>query len=163
MNYIVDIVVIIPLVIFAFIGYQRGFLHEVVTVIEWTLGLLAAWHFGRYLEPQLGRLIHYPLVREWSARVIVFLIMMFVIAAVGKAVLKTVHLALDKNVDKGLGVTFGAVRGLMVLGVLVLLGQLLRLDGAGWWRHSALMPYGESAANGVRLLVGESEHRKPMA
>ena len=44
----------------------------------------------------------------------------------------------------------------MLLGVFVILGQLLRLQGERWWRHSLLIPYGESIANGLRTLVGEA-------
>jgi hypothetical protein len=40
--------------------------------------------------------------------------------------------------------------------VFVILGQLLRLSGESWWRHSLLIPYGESVANGLRSLVGEA-------
>jgi hypothetical protein len=38
----------------------------------------------------------------------------------------------------------------------VILGQLLQLPAEGWWRHSLMIPYGESIANGLRSLVGET-------
>ena len=41
------------------------------------------------------------------------------------------------------------------LGVLVMLGQLLRLDGESWWRKSLLVPYGEAVADVLRAVVGE--------
>jgi uncharacterized membrane protein required for colicin V production len=44
---------------------------------------------------------------------------------------------------------------LVLLGVFVILGQLLRLQDEPWWLHSKLVPYGESIANGLRVLVGE--------
>ena len=47
----------------------------------------------------------------------------------------------------------------MLLGVFVILGQLLRLQGERWWRQSLLIPYGESIANGLRALVGEERVR----
>jgi membrane protein required for colicin V production len=158
---IIDFVLIFAVAVFSYIGAQRGFLHEVVTVIVWVLSLLAAWHFAHLVEPELGGLLAETTVRTWSARLIALLIGLFVLSAVGKAVLHYVKLSLDKGVDRGLGITFGTIRGVMLLGVIVLLGQLLRLDGEVWWRHSALMPYGESVANGVRMLVGESTvHRR---
>jgi hypothetical protein len=43
----------------------------------------------------------------------------------------------------------------VLLGVFVILGQLLRLSEEGWWRHSLLIPHGESIANGLRSVVGE--------
>ncbi|MBV8444636.1 MAG: hypothetical protein JOZ92_01835 [Candidatus Dormibacteraeota bacterium] len=44
----------------------------------------------------------------------------------------------------------------MLLGVFVILGQLLELQDERWWRQSILIPYGESIANGLRVLVGEA-------
>jgi len=48
----------------------------------------------------------------------------------------------------------------VLLGVFVILGQLLRLQGEHWWRGSLLIPYGESIANGLRTLVGEEHVRQ---
>ena len=31
---------------------------------------------------------------------------------------------------------------------------LMKLNGELWWRHSMLIPYGDSVANGLRVLVG---------
>ena len=52
----------------------------------------------------------------------------------------------------------GLVRGAIVLGVLVILCQLLHLDGERWWHESLLIPYVERVANGLRTLVGEQHH-----
>src|SRR6266480_1164444 len=49
---------------------------------------------------------------------------------------------------------------LVLLGVFVILGQLLRLPEEHWWQHSMLIPYGESIANGLRMLVGEERVRR---
>ena len=35
----------------------------------------------------------------------------------------------------------------MVIGVFVLIGQGLRLEGEQWWKSSLLMPYAEHAAS----------------
>ena len=163
LGHIVDIVVVIAVAIFGYMGIKRGALREVVTVIVWVLGLVVAWHSGNALDPQLRWLLKSEDARIWTARVIVFLTMLFVGWAVGKALLHHVHVNMDKNLDHALGVTCGALRGILVVGVLVLFGQQLSLDRHLWWRHSTLMPYGESVANGVRALVGEGGHRRPAA
>jgi membrane protein required for colicin V production len=161
--HVVDIIVVFAVAIFAIMGTRRGVLREVVTVSVWVLGLLTAWHSGHFLEPQLRWLLRADVARIWSARALVFLIMLFVGWAVGKALLHHVHINMEKGVDRALGLTFGALRGVIVVGVLVLFGQQLSLDRHLWWRHSALMPYGESVADGVRALVGEEGHRRSTA
>ncbi|HEY0766592.1 MAG TPA: CvpA family protein, partial [Steroidobacteraceae bacterium] len=66
-----------------------------------------------------------------------------------------VRLSIFSGMDRLLGFAFGVLRGFVLLGVFVILGQLLRLQEEHWWRHSMLVPYGESIANGLRALVGE--------
>jgi membrane protein required for colicin V production len=66
-----------------------------------------------------------------------------------------VRLSIFSGMDRLLGFAFGILRGFLLLGVFVILGQLLRLPAEGWWRHSLMIPYGESIANGLRSLVGE--------
>jgi uncharacterized membrane protein required for colicin V production len=61
--------------------------------------------------------------------------------------------------DRFLGFALGAVHGAIVLGVLVILCQLLHLDGERWWQESRLVPYAERVADGLRTLVGEEHHR----
>jgi len=71
-----------------------------------------------------------------------------------------VRLSIFSGMDRLLGFAFGLLRGLVLLGVFVILGQLLRLQEEQWWRHSMLIPYGESMANGLRMLVGEERVRR---
>ena len=59
------------------------------------------------------------------------------------------------GMDRFLGLVFGLLRGVVLLGVFVILGQVLRLDGERWWTRSLMIPYGESVANGLRTMVGE--------
>jgi len=75
--------------------------------------------------------------------------------AVGAVLGHFVRLSIFSGTDRFLGLMFGLARGVLLLGVFVILGQLLRLDGERWWRQSLLMPYGESVANGLRAFVGE--------
>ena len=65
------------------------------------------------------------------------------------------RLSIFSGMDRLLGFVFGLLRGFVVLGVFVILAQLLRLNEGEWWRHSLLIPYGESISNGLRSLVGE--------
>ena len=80
-------------------------------------------------------------------------------AGVGATLGHFVRLSIFSGLDRLLGFAFGLLRGFVLLGVFVILGQLLRLQGEHWWRGSLLIPYGESIANGLRTLVGEERVR----
>jgi len=154
-----DYVVIAAILISAVVGGLRGFLREVVAFVAWVVGLFLAWHFSDLVAPHLGGLLAGAHVQPWAARVIIVLLVLLLGAAVGAVLGHYVRLSIFSGMDRLLGVVFGVLRGLVLLGVFVILGQLLELQDEQWWRHSMLMPYGESIANGLRALVGE--HRVP--
>ena len=155
-----DYVVIAGFVLSAVIGALRGFLREAVALATWLIALFVAWHFSDLIEPHLGGLLAGSSVKIWAARIILVVLVLLIGAGVGATLGHFVRLSIFSGMDRFLGLVFGALRGIVLLGVFVILGQLLRLDGERWWRHSLLIPYGESTANGLRALVGEDRvHR----
>jgi membrane protein required for colicin V production len=142
----------------AIIGLLRGFLREVVAVVTWLLALFIAWHFGALLAPHLGGLLTDGQVRPWAARAILFLLVLFIGSMAGVFIGHFVRLSMFSGMDRLLGFAFGLARAAVVLGVLVIICQLLRLDGESWWRESVLVPYAERVAEGLRTLVGDEHH-----
>jgi membrane protein required for colicin V production len=129
-----------------------------VAVVTWLLALFLAWHFSDLVAPHLGGLLAGSSVRIWAARAILVIVILLIGAGIGALLSHYVRLSIFSGADRFLGLAFGAVRGLVLLGVLVILGQLLRLEDERWWRQSLVIPYGESIANGLRALVGEPKH-----
>jgi membrane protein required for colicin V production len=154
-----DYVVIAAVVLSAAIGAVRGFLREAVALGAWVIALFLAWHFSDLIAPHLGGLLSDSEVRPWAARVIIVALVLLLGALVGAMLGHFVRLSIFSGLDRLLGFAFGVLRGFVLLGVFVILGQLLRLQDERWWRHSVLIPYGESVANGLRTLVGEERVR----
>ena len=152
---VTDYLVIVAVVISAIVGALRGFLREAVALVTWLVALFIAWHFADLIEPHLGGLLAGSYVKPWAARIIIVLLILLLGAAIGAMLDHFVRLSIFSGMDRFLGFVFGLLRGLVLLGVFVILGQLLRLDGEKWWTRSLLVPYGESVANGLRALVGE--------
>ena len=151
---IADYVVIAVVVLSAIVGAVRGFLREAIALCTWIVALFVAWHFSDLIEPHLGGLLAASYVRPWAARVIIVVLILLCGAALGAIVSHYVRLSIFSGLDRFLGFLFGAARGVVLIGVFVILGQLLELDGEAWWRHSMLIHYGDSVANGLRVLVG---------
>jgi membrane protein required for colicin V production len=151
---IADYVVIAVVVLSAIVGAVRGFLREAIALCTWIVALFVAWHFSDMIEPHLGGLLAASYVRPWAARVIIVALILLCGAALGAIVSHYVRLSIFSSMDRLLGFLFGAARGVLLIGVFVILGQLLKLDGEVWWRHSMLIHYGDSVANGLRVLVG---------
>jgi membrane protein required for colicin V production len=156
-----DYVVIAGVIISAIVGAMRGFLREAVALGAWIIALFVGWHFAYLVEPHLGGLLADSTVRPWAARIIIVVLILLLGAALGAALGHLVRLSIFSGVDRLLGFVFGLLRGAVLLGVFVILAQLLRLDGDRWWQRSLLIPYGESIANGLRVLVGADRvHRR---
>jgi membrane protein required for colicin V production len=156
---VTDYLVIAAVVISAIVGAMRGFLRESVALVTWLVALFVAWHFADLIEPHLGGLLSGSYVKPWAARVIIVLLILLLGAAIGAMLDHFVRLSIFSGMDRFLGLVFGLMRGVVLLGVFVILAQLLRLDGEKWWTRSLLVPYGESVANGLRSLVGEQRVR----
>ncbi len=150
-----DSLIIVGIIISAGIGVWRGFLREAVALITWIIALFAAWHFSDLIEPHLGGLLGGSSVRVWAARVIIVVLILLLGAGIGAALAHFVRLSIFNGMDRFLGFVFGSLRGFVLLGVFVILGQLLRHDGERWWEHTRMLPYGESIANGLRAIVGD--------
>jgi len=156
---ITDYLVIAAILVSAVVGSVRGFLREAIALVTWIIALFLGWHFSDSIAPHLGGLLAGSPVATWAARVIIVALVLLLGAGIGVAAAHFVRLSIFNGMDRFLGFVFGAFRGFVMLGVFVILGQLLRLDGEHWWRKSVLMPYGESIANGLRAVIGEGRVR----
>lgn len=151
----VDYALIAIVLISAVVGLVRGLLREVVAVLSWIAALWLAWQFGARLEPHLGGLLEGPQVRPWAARVIIAIAVLLIGTAIGAILGHFVRLSIFSATDRLFGFVFGMLRGALLIGVLVMLGQLLRLDEEPWWKGSRLMPHGESFAAVLWSIVRE--------
>ena len=154
-----DYLVILAVLLSAVIGAVRGFLREAVAVVTLILAIFVAWTFADRLAPHLGGLLKSEPVATWAARAVIFFLVLLLGMAIGALLSYFVRLSLFSGMDRFLGFVFGLLRGVLMLGVFVILAQLVRLDGEKWWQSSKLMPYGESVANGLRAIVGEQLER----
>jgi membrane protein required for colicin V production len=76
-------------------------------------------------------------------------------SAIALIVNRLVRLSLFSGTDRAFGAGFGLLRGLIMMGVFVILCHAVRLEGESWWRGSVLVPYAEHVANVLRSMVGE--------
>jgi membrane protein required for colicin V production len=150
-----DYVIIAAILISGLVGAARGLLREGIAFVTWIVALILAWHFSDLVEPHLGGMLSAGEVKAWAARLIILLGVLLIGALIGALAHQLVRLSIFAGVDRLGGFAFGALRGLLLFGIFVMLGQLLKLDRDHWWRDSHLIPVGESIANGVRFLVGE--------
>jgi membrane protein required for colicin V production len=151
----VDYTLIAIVVISAIIGMVRGLLREAISLITWIVALWAGWKYADRVSPYLEGLLAEDPVNTWVARAIVALGVLLIGTLIGVLMNQFVRMSIFSGFDRFLGFLFGMLRGVVVLGVLAILGQLLELDGSGWWKDASLMSYAESAGDVIRKIVGD--------
>jgi membrane protein required for colicin V production len=140
------------------LGVVRGFVREAVALVAWLLAIWLAWRHSDFLYPYLGGALESPAQKAWAARVIVLLLVLLAGALIGAILAWVMHTAAGLSVmDRLLGLLFGLTRGVVVVGLLVIVGQTLKLEGEPWWKHSKLMPYAEFVGEWLQGYAGESK------
>jgi membrane protein required for colicin V production len=135
-------------------GSMRGFLRESVALLGWLVGLWLAWRYAGLVEPYLGGALTGTLMQVWVARIVVLLVVVMAGWLLGSLLSYIVQRSgLTLGVDRLLGAVFGLVRGVVIIGFAVMLGQAAELEGEPWWRASRLLPLGEDMAGVLRGYV----------
>src|SRR5512137_2230051 len=135
-------------------GSVRGFLRESVALLGWLVGLWLAWRYAGLVEPYLGGALAGTPLQVWVARMLVLLAVVMAGWLLGSLLSYIVQRSgLTLGVDRLLGAIFGLVRGAVIVGFAVMLGQAAELDSEPWWRASRLLPLGENMADVLRGYV----------
>jgi membrane protein required for colicin V production len=150
-----DVFIALVLLGSTIIGLLRGFVREAASLVFWILAIWAAWKFGPIVEPHLGGLLANPGVAPWVGRLVVLVLVLLVGWVVGMlAGYFTRSMGLGV-MDRVIGLLFGVVRGMVLVGLIVIGGELLHLNNEPWWNRSKLIPYGETVGDWLRAMVGE--------
>lgn len=131
-----DYVVLGVIGISILLGLMRGFVRESLGLAGWLIALFAAKSYGVQAAAYLPDSIPSDSLRMLAGFLVVFLGALLVtsLLAVGVSeVVKKIGLGM---VDRGLGLLFGGARGLLIVGVMVLLGGMTSLPQRQEWRNA---------------------------
>ncbi len=121
------------------IGFFRGFFREALSLVNWGLALWLAWRFSGVLDPLLAS-VSSPALKLWVGRIVLFIGALLAGALLSRLVVMLIHKTGLSGTDRALGMLFGAGRGVLVVGVLVIVFQALEMDREPWWQDSVIVP-----------------------
>lgn len=150
-----DYIVLAVLVISAVVGAFRGFLREVFSVVSWILAVWLAWKYAPSLAPRLGGALKDPVYGLWAARALILVPVVVAGYCLGAVVNYFVRLSMFSGLDRLLGFLLGFARGLVIIGIGIILAQATRLDDEAWWKSSRVAAGMKPVAGVVRALAGE--------
>jgi membrane protein required for colicin V production len=146
----VDWLIVLVCVVSAGIGLWRGFVKEALSLLTLLAAIWLSWRFSGLVEPVLGDWGGAPEARVWAARVIVFVVVLVAGALLSWLARTLVRHSGLSGVDRLLGAAFGLARGVLVVGLGVIVLEFLGLDQDGYWQSARLRPYAEQVAAAVR-------------
>ncbi|HWW19981.1 MAG TPA: CvpA family protein [Steroidobacteraceae bacterium] len=150
-----DYLLIVVMVLSLIAGLMRGLLREAIGLITWVVAIWIAFHYAAQLEPYLGGLLANDSLRPWIARSLIFLVVLLIGTTLAAVISHFIRVSMFAGMDRLWGALFGIVRGMVVIGAILILCHGTRLQTETWYRASVLAPYGEHVANILRALVGE--------
>lgn len=112
-----DLIVLAVLVISALVGFVRGATRELVAVLSFVIGVVAAILALPMVLPAILKVVETDWLAKAMALLFVFLAVFIVLRVVGGLLTRKIHTTQLGPIDRAIGLGFGLIRALIVLGV----------------------------------------------
>jgi membrane protein required for colicin V production len=153
-----DIIALLILLLSAIIGLVRGAVREVVTVFAFAVAVILALLALRFTGPIARHAISPAWAANTAAVLVTFVAAYILIRVLGAGLSRKVQdVQALGSLDRVVGLAFGLVRGLVVLGVFqMVFSAATPADRVPRWiSHAALYPLSVSCAKALRRLAPE--------
>jgi len=107
-----DIILVIPLLLFTYSGFKKGLIIEVATLAALILGLYFAFYFSEFATEILDNWFSIdPAYLTVIAFIVTFTVVMLLVIAIGKII--------EKFFNKLAGAVFGLMKGALVVSIII--------------------------------------------
>lgn len=148
-----DTLIVVILIVFSIWGLMRGLIGEVFSLASWFGALFVGSHFGHAAQPLFESWIATPALRGLLACLAVGILAFAIISIAGGLLSRKIQASVFGPIDRMLGMLFGAARGAVVVGVLVLVALQFGLKEQSFWKASKLAPTATTAAELLDTVV----------
>ncbi|MEI9929249.1 MAG: CvpA family protein [Rhizomicrobium sp.] len=114
---VVDPIVLVVVFISAVYAAYRGFVSETLSIFAWAAAAFATLFFGPKLAPMTKGLVSSPLLGVLIGYALIFLVVLIPLSFVSFRFAESVKHSPVGTLDRVLGVVFGIVRGLAIIGL----------------------------------------------
>ncbi len=148
-----DYTVIAIAILSALLGWWRGVVYEVLSLLGWIVAYIVARLLSSSAAPYMPDALGAEATRTAAAFVALFIGTLIVAGIVALLLSKLVKWVGLVMLDRSLGTLFGMLRGVLVVLVLILLAGLTSLPQQPFWRDAVLSkPLQSLALAGLTLL-----------
>ncbi len=133
-----DFVIVAVIILSVVISFFRGFLREAISLITWIMGVLVALKFAPRVSELMQSFIHASTLRYLVAFIILFALVFIFGFIINMLVKRLVDVSGLGIVDRVFGIVFGAARGLIAVGVVLMFIGVTPMEDARWATTSQL-------------------------
>ena len=144
-----DIAILIIVSVSAVISLFRGFVREVLSLAAWVVAFWVAFRFSSQVAPLFETIVELPSLRSILAFVVLLVVTLVVIGIVNFLIAKIIDSTGLTGTDRALGMIFGILRGVAIVGALVFLAGATPFPQDEWWRQSIFISHFEGLAEFV--------------
>ena len=150
---VIDIGCVIVVLVSLLIGYFRGFIRSLLSVLSWIVAAWGTWQYADLLLPYLAQFNLDPALQVIAANLAIFFALLLVAAILSSIVARIVVIQTFAGIDRTLGAAFGIARGGVIVLVLALVSSFAFVSDAPWWQDSLALSLMEPYVVIVREMV----------
>lgn len=140
----------------AVVSLARGFIREALSLATWVIAIYLAISYASSLTGFVGHYVHTPSMQFIVAAGIIFFLALIVGTLFASALSKLAEKTGLSGLDRMLGVIFGLARGILLIGVLMLVLEFTPIVEDGVWKQSLLIPKFQPLEKWLKSLIPES-------
>jgi membrane protein required for colicin V production len=148
-----DIAIVVILVLSTVFGLFRGFVKETLALLAWIVAGWVGFTYCHSVETWLAPYISTSSLRIILAFIGLFIVTIFVISLINHLLVAVLHKTGLHPTDRSLGLVFGALRGILLVAIFILLLSFTSLKDQPWWKGSQLIPYFSPLANSLHDFI----------
>ncbi|MEM7466021.1 MAG: CvpA family protein [Pseudomonadota bacterium] len=141
-----DVAILVVIGVSTLISLFRGFVREVLSLVAWVIAIWVAYTFCGRVAPIFESLVSIPSAQQALAFVILLVLTLIGVGIVNFFISKLIESTGLTGTDRALGMVFGVLRGIVIVGLLVLLAGATPLPRDNWWRESIFVGHFETLA-----------------
>ncbi len=119
---LLDIIILIPLLLFAYNGFKKGLIIEIATLVALILGIYSAIYFSDYTAGLLTQ--SFKIDQEYLSIIsfiVTFIGVLVLVLLLGKILEKMVNILMLGVLNKLAGALFGILKGALLVSILIFL------------------------------------------
>jgi membrane protein required for colicin V production len=136
-----DVLLIFTLIASSITGIYRGFLSELVSLFSWVIAFWAAFNLDLYLFGYFFSFVSSEILQLWLTRLLIMLAVLISGSFVNKILNSYLKLKITGNLI--LGLSFGLLRGLIFIALIILVIEDTPFYNDSWIQDSILIGYAE--------------------